>query len=235
MYKKLTWRTFVPSIIICALMNLVLFLTIPDARLASPVFWIGWTFTFPVNLIFAVSVWIYIHSKTTAKEGDTMIYLPLLTYVILGATAVYLIAGIIIMYAPIITLTGPIVTECFITGIYGVVLYYAIFAANRVADNTQQTKQKVVYIKLLQSQLESCFVNVKDNDLLSKLKVLSENIRFSDPMSDPSLSVCESELSGVITDIVVKVNSSNLAGIENDITKATALLELRNNRCKILK
>ena len=88
MYKKLSALSFLPSLIIIVVLNLLLFVTVPDMRLSSPVFWIAWTFTFPINAIVAVAVWLYIDMKTTARKEDTITYLPLTTYIILAATAV---------------------------------------------------------------------------------------------------------------------------------------------------
>ena len=235
MYKKLKLSSFIPSIIICALLNLILFLTVPDARLESAVFWIGWGFAFPINIIIAVSIWIFIHSRTSARKEDTIVYLPLLTYVIFIATGVYLVFGIVFMYFSIDNVTVPLVLEAIITGAYAFVLYYALFIANRITGSQKETKQKVFYIRLLQSDLESCFSGVSDASLLAKLRELAEKLRFSDPMSHPSLADCEQELSKVIMNIVTKVNSSDLSGIDTDIAKAESLIAFRNNRCKILK
>jgi hypothetical protein len=204
-------------------------------RLTSPVFWIAWAFTFPVNVTVAVSVWLFIDKKTSERKENTITYLPLTTYIILSATAVYLISGIILMYCPIESAIAAILIETVISGGYASFLYYALFHANRVADAQADTREKVLFIRLLQSDLESCFKNVSDDALLSALRELSERIRFSDPMSHPSLAACEEELSRAVQTIVMKVNTANFADIEADITKAQALLDFRNSRCLILK
>lgn len=235
MYKKLTVFSFLPSIVICVLLNLILFFTVPAYRLASPVFWIAWVFTFPVNIGIAVPVWIFAHKKATARREDTITYLPLITYIIWIATGLYLVSGVALMYAPVLSPIVAILVDGIITCVYGLALYYAFFVANRISDSQTETKQKVQYIRLLQSDLESCFYNVKDEELLSKLRSLSEKIRFSDPMSHPSLADCEAELSVAVKMIVRKVNSSDVSDIEVDISKANSLLDYRNDRCRVLK
>ena len=235
MNKKLTFFSFIPSIIICVILNVILFVTVSPLRLASPVFWIAWFFTFPVNITIAVLIWISIHKKKMTRNEDTIIYLPLVTYIILIATAVYLVSGAALMYLPVMFPIIAVIVECIITCIYGLALYYAFFIANRISDTQKETKQKVQYIRLLQSDLESCFCNVTDEALLSELRKLSEQIRFSDPMSHPSLEDCEAELSKAVKIIVRKANESDLSDIRVDVSKASSLLEYRNNRCKALK
>ncbi|MBO5701046.1 MAG: hypothetical protein J6S71_01275 [Clostridia bacterium] len=235
MKKKLTFFSFIPSIIICVILNVILFLTVPSLRLASPVFWIAWTFTFPINITIAVLIWIYIHTKKMTRNEDTITYLPLVTYIILIATGVYLVSGIALMYPPVKFPIVAVLVDGIITCIYGLALYYAFFIANRISDTQKETKQEILYIRLLQSDLESCFYNVKDEALLSKLRKLSEQIRFSDPISHPSLDDCEAEISKAVKIIVRKACASEFSDIEEDITKASSLLEYRNSRCKLLK
>ena len=235
MYKKLSALSFLPSLIIIVVLNLLLFVTVPDMRLSSPVFWIAWTFAFPINAIVAVAVWLYIDMKTTARKEDTITYLPLTTYIILAATAVYLVFGIVLMYFPIESVTLAVIIEIIISGGYASFLYYALFLANRVSDAQKETREKVLFIQLLRSDLESCFSNVKDDELLDTLKDLAERIRYSDPMSHPSLALCEEELSRAVQMIVIKVNTADTEGIADDVNKARALLDMRNSRCLILK
>ena len=224
MYKKLSALSFLPSLIIIVVLNLLLFVTVPDMRLSSPVFWIAWTFTFPINAIVAVAVWLYIDMKTSARKEDTITYLPLTTYIILAATAVYLVFGIVLMYFSIESVTLAVIIELIISGGYASFLYYALFLANRVSDAQKATREKVLFIQLLRSDLESCFSNVKD-----------ERIRYSDPMSHPSLALCEEELSKAVQMIVIKVNTADTENIADDVNKARALLDMRNSRCLILK
>ena len=235
MNKKLSFLSFLPSIVIFAVLNLILFLTVPSARLDSTVFWIAWSFTFPLNAIVAVSIWIYIHKKSMTRNEDTITYLPLITYVIFIATGTYLVAGAAFMYLPVSIPVLVIIIDGIITCVYGLALYYAFFIANRISDTQKETAQKVMYIRLLESDLESCFCNVKDAAVLSKLRALSDKIRFSDPMSHPSLAACEAELSNAVMNIVTKVATSDLSDIDAAITKVESLIDFRNSRCRILK
>ena len=230
MKKVFGLYSFIAAVVLCGLVNLILFFTVPDARLSEGVFWLVWSITFPVNLLIMGGVYFYIGKK----GGEFLVYGPVRRLLSIGFCA-YLLVGLILMYVPVVSYPLPIILESLITGVYLLALLISFRGMNYVADNQRVTKQKVLYIRLLQSDLESCFVNVTDPTVLAKLRQLSEKIRFSDPMSHPSLAGCESELSSVIFGIVNRVNSGELAGLDADITKASALIDMRNSRCAILK
>lgn len=235
MDKKVKFSSFIPTILICALLNLILFVTVPHERLETGVFWLGWAFAFPVNVIIAVTVWIYIHRQGGGCKENLIVYLPLTVRVLMAATIAYLVLGAILMYAPITSTTVPVVLECVLTGIYGMALYFALFGMNRIAGAQKETKKKVLFIRLLQSDLESCFYQVTDPALLLRLQQLSEKIRFSDPMSDESLESCEKDLTMAVLAITTKVNGGDVTGIDADIAKVEGLLQFRNSRCLLLK
>lgn len=99
---------------------------------------------------------------------------------------------------------------------------------NHVEDNI---KEKVIYIKDLQLELEIVVEKYKNDKYKEALVSLIEQIRFSDPISDKSLSSLENE---------IKKKINRLKGIEDnelllEINKIEELLAERNKRCKILK
>lgn len=235
MYKKLTFFSFLPSILICIVLNLILFLTIPAHRVENASFWVAWIFTFPVNIAIAVPVWVFAHNRGNARKEDIINFFPPLTSIIWIATAVYLVSGICLMYPKIVNPVVPLVADGIITCIYGIFLYYTLFVTNRISNAQIETKQKVDYIRLLKADVEICMNYTKDEALLAELRALSEKIRFSDPMSHPSLADCEAELSACVNKILRKVKASDFTDLEADIANAVSLLEYRNQRCGILK
>ena len=231
MKKKFGIITLVSFLIGCGVLNLILFLTIPEERLEEGVFWFAWSFTFPLNLAIA-GIATYFVSK---KSSDALIHMPITYRIVLTAFFTYLALGIVLMYFPIVAFTVPIILEITLTAAYTVVILYSLLGMSYMAGNQAVTKQKVLFIRLLQSDLESCFHLVTDAALLADLKKLSEKIRFSDPMSHPSLSAFEAELNAVVFSITSMARCGNFEGIPAEITKANGLLDVRNDRCRILK
>ena len=230
MKKKSALSLLVPVLIAVALLNLILFLTVPNGRTELKVFWLGWAFAFPVNLALAAGVFALMDKKQVEAFMRTAVQ-----RVVIIASAVYLVFGIVLMYAPIYAITFPAVVEVMVTGGYLIALYFTFAPLTQIKDSQQEVKTKVVFIKLLQADLEACFPYVTDSSLLAALKKLSDKIRFSDPMSHPSLAGCESELSEAVAKIASKVKGGNVDDIADDIKLAESLIESRNSRCKILK
>lgn len=216
-------------ILVSIALNVILFLTVPDGRTGEGVFWLAWSFTFPFNIAVTVLSYLYLRSK------NSLVAMPITYYVTGAAYVVYLIVGAIFMYAPIVSFTVPVIVEVVITVIYLIVLMWSLFAVRYISDNQKVTDQKVLFIRLLKSDVDGILPFCTDPAIRSRLERLSEKIRFSDPMSHPSLAGCESELNAAVYAISAKVKAGECEGIEAEITKVNALLDFRNDRCKILK
>ena len=224
--------TFIAFFLVCVALNVIMFLTLPEARIHTNVFWFVWAFTFPLNLVMSfVSLAIVCRS-----ENESLIFMPVMYGITIAAFVAYVLAAFKILYTPFITtLQIPILTETIITVIYLIVILYALLGMRYVSQNQKETKKKVLYVRTLYTDLESCLPTLQDEAMAASLRALAEAIRFSDPMSHPSLSTIESALADVVSTIVVDVQCGSLANIPASILRANALLEQRNARCKILK
>ena len=215
--------------LVCAVINLILFLTVDDARLSSSVFWLGWTFAFPVNLVIAAAICIW------SAKGDALVKLPAVEVVRYVGFAVYLVLGLVFMYLPIEKMIVPLVIEIVVTVAYLIVGMFVLYGVSYIGGNQKKTKAKVMYIRMLQSDVEACLIKATDPAVKTSLSTLSESIRFSDPMSHPSLSGVEGELSTTVYAISSALDNGDTEGVLELISRATELLENRNKRCMMLK
>lgn len=225
--RLLIWIAFV---LVCVLLNVILFLTVDDARLESGVFWMGWAFAFPWNLLIATAIFFW-----TQRGSTDLVKLPVALTVSYFAFAVYLVLGIIFMYCPINAFTVPLIIELTVTVVYVIVAMYAVYAATYVERNQKQGKQKVLYIRMLKADVDGCVARTTDPALIAALQDLSERVRFSDPMSHPSLAGVEMELSTTVTLLATALTQGETARANELIARACALLENRNSRCIMLK
>lgn len=99
---------------------------------------------------------------------------------------------------------------------------------NRVEENI---KEKVFYIKDLQVEVELLADHCEDNDSKVALLSLAEKIRYSDPMTDESLSDLEAQIKQDVEKLVVL----NKESILQQILEIEKLISQRNKRCKVLK
>ena len=216
-------------VLVCALLNLIIFLTVKDARLESGVFWLGWSFAFPLNLLIAGAVCWW------TSKGDGLIRMTVAQTVSYAAFAVYLVLGLIFMYLPIEKIVLPLILELIVTVVYIIAVMYFVYGASYIEKNQKETKAKVLYIRMLQADVDDCLPKTADAEVVAALKDLSESVRFSDPMSHPALGGVESELSATVAAISAALDSGDNVKATELIGKTKALLESRNKRCIMLK
>ena len=102
-------------------------------------------------------------------------------------------------------------------------------AAEIVDEIDKKVESKAAFIKNLQVNAEMLAERETDSETKKALKSLSEKIRYSDPMSIPTLAEIEN-------DILYKFNA--LKTSENkvdDVKEILLLLEERNKKCRMMK
>lgn len=219
-------------IIACLAGTAILFLTVDKDRLKEGVFWLAFAFAVPINLAVAIGL----HVWSGHKGSKDIVQMPVVYYVIAVFGAAYLIAGLIFMYLPFEKWTLPVIVEIVITAAYLIVALYATFAADYVTGRQQEVKEKVLYIRMLQADVDDCRAKTSSSAISRALENFAQNVECSDPMSHPSLAGIESSL----TAAVAKISSAlSLETAEEEILKmiadAEALLDSRNRRCIMLK
>ena len=231
MRKKDFIVSLVSLLIVYGVLNLILFLLIPDGRTDFASFWIAWSFTFPVPFAIAIGVTIY----CSLTEQTSIVKIPLMFTLQYSFTVVYLIAGAILM---LINKNIPVVAwvvEAIITAVFVILLLYAWVSASYISRNIKHTKKKVFYIRSLQADIDTCIPQVSDSEIKSMLTELSSKIRFSDPMSHESLRQIEQTLQALVGEITTSVSLGELDAVPELVKKATISLDSRNNKCKLLK
>lgn len=209
----------------------IIFLTVPDARLESSVFWIAWSFAIPFNFICATCL----HLWACKKGEKELIRIPLAYYLVGIFGVIYLGVGFTFMYLPVVKPVFLIIIELVVTVAYIIIAMYFLFAANYISKSEQHTKEKVAFIKFLMADVQDCATKATDADVKKALDNFAQNIRFSDPMSHASLSVIEQQISATVFDISQKLGTAEKEEILNLIKQGEVQLDSRNKRCLILK
>ncbi len=215
--------------LVCGLISAIVFLTIPAERLASEVFWLAFAFAIPWNLLVAV----ILHLWAGKKQGEEIVRMPVAYYICAIFGGIYLVLGLIFMYAPVVDMTLPLILELVVSVAYLLVIMYCTRTADYIAKTEQVTKKKVLFIRLLQSDVQTCAMKATDPATKSALERLAESVRFSDPMSHEALAMQESELMATVHEISQKLNDGE--DVTALIQKANVQLESRNSRCLLLK
>ena len=218
-------------ILVCAAVCAVLLLVTPESRKELPLFWIAWAFAVPVNLLFAI----IIHLWSGKKDSDDIIHMPLAYFLIIVFGVFYIGVAFVFIFKPFTDPTILIVVEIILTVIYILLAMYFTFGADYITSSQKYTKQKVLFIRLLKTDVDNCILKTQNINVKNALEKFSENIRFSDPMSHPSLVGIESELTLIVSELNAKIDSASEQDLLELINKGEARLETRNSRCIMLK
>ena len=218
--------------LVAIVMNLVLFLTLPAGRMEEKGFWLVWGFTFAFHAVVWIAAMLYLGRKST----DGIVHLPITLTVLIGGFGVYACVGFkFFFYALTFNLTLAIIAESCMTAVYLIVILVALFSMGYINRNQSTVKEKVLFIRLLQADINACLPLVADPALKQQLSALAEKVRFSDPMSHDSLKGCENEIASLVADLNMKATLGEHEAIKERIQKINLLLDYRNERCKILK
>ncbi len=230
--KKINrYLILIAIVLTCVVANVILFLTLPDGRTKTGVFWLVWTFMTPVALLAAIGLHLW---GTRTGAGD-LVSMTVVYYLSAIFTAVYLTAGLVFAYLPWTKMTLPLIIELVITLAYILAAMYFLRGAEYIRAEETQTREKVLYIRFLKADVDDCIVKAKSEELKESLSKFSDAVRFSDPMSHPSLSGIEAEISVTVAQIAEKVGGEEEAEALALVEKAQRSLESRNNRCLMLK
>lgn len=229
MGKKTKLYLLVSIALIYGLLNLILFLTIPEENLKNFTFWLSWVFAFVVSYGALFTV---IHYSIKKFQDITV---PPSLFVSGGFTLAYLVSGFIFMYIKNISWKPIVVVEALISVAYFIVLFALLRATNYMNENINKRKAKVFYIRDLQSDVDYVYSLVSNNEIRQKLSKLSEDIRFSDPMSHESLKMVEEQLREIVFKMNVAASENNDEELEKLIKEADLKLKYRNSKCVNLK
>lgn len=218
-------------ILVFAAFATVVFLTVPEGRTESPTFWIAWVFAVPVNLIFSVAL----HLWASKAEGKSLFNIPIAYWLMSVCGVAYISFGIKFMYLAIEQVPIILAIDLVITVLYIILAIFFVFGSGYIYKSEKYTKEKVMFIRMLQADVLDCINKTTNTELKNALNKFAENVRFSDPMSHESLSGIEASISSTVLEISTKIETASTEEILALIKKAQVELDSRNKRCIMLK
>lgn len=96
-------------------------------------------------------------------------------------------------------------------------------------------KKEVKLMRSLQSKTRFISTQCSNPALTKKLEELSDDLRYSDPVSSESLEVIETELSGLINELERAVVDEDFGSADKLCKQAKSVLAERNHLCKLNK
>ena len=225
--KTLTAITFGALLIV---FNLIVFLMpIPQ----TTTFWIAYIFTSVSFLLLIVISYKVLSSPVPLKSKFLNLSLIQITYsyfVAQLALGIILIVLTALSYdsQSILVPIGGCLLSVALLGFTISRLSFTKLGVNEIERVQEVVDKKIGFIKEKQSILNKLVTETNDNDLRKSLTMLSEVIRFSDPMSNESVTAIETNITNKINNLRLNINKFSKETVMKECREIEALLNQRN-------
>ena len=212
--------------IVFAVYNLIVFISNPNM---TATFWVAYAFTV---LSFASLACVIMLNST---NKDNVIYGFSICAVNIAYLVLQIIVGSIFIVFSIISVKITIVTEVVLLSVFLVIALFLLLGKDNGHKLDADTKDKVLFMKLLSNDIAVLIDKTSDTTILSRLENLKDAINSSDPMSHTSLALVDQKISNKIANLFDIVSANDAAKVGEAIDEIEQMLAERNRKCKILK
>ena len=192
----------------------------------TPVFWVSFVFGL-LAICFQIPLW------NKALGGETLkskfLGFPVL-HIGVAYLIIQLIVSIIMMAVPGISLWIAIIVDVIILAITCILVTSGDVARTAIEETEEKIQAKTSFIKGLRADVDALLSKEADTEVREALRKLSDEIRYSDPMSSSALENIEAE----ITEKLISVSTAGENKM-NVISEISGLIKQRNIKCKALK
>ena len=225
-FTKNKGLSLIAAFIVLVVFNVIAFV-IPFSKHEG--FWVGYSFgTLAILLTTAVGLFALGHEGMKSKFYGMPLVSVAWTYLV-----VQLIVSFIEMAAPFDFYRYEIVLNVIILALCLVGLLGVAVGKGEVERIDEKVKEKVFYIKALQSDVEGLIARVSEESAKKMVKDLAEAFKYSDPMSSPQLAAVENKIEARVA--VLAANIADANAVKELCDEVQQLLAERNRKCKILK
>ena len=179
-----------------------------------------------------IPISIIIGKKLRNIFKSDVVTIPNLLITFLVANILLVIAGAICTYFNILAIT--ISVDIAIYAVYVILLmqYFAVGAF--ITKNDERNAKKVLFKREITDLIKAYSYVAKDASLKNELIKLSNNLRYSDPMSNSALEQDEKDILSKAYALkeLVNVNDEEAKSV---VAEIDILLKLRNDKCARLK
>lgn len=194
-------------------------------------FWTSYVFITIALLGNLASAWFALKAETPKKLFYNM---PLLTISYTGLILM-LIIGSVFMIVPSLPQWLGIIICFLILAFTAIAVIQANTAAELVQNTDEKIRQQTSTMRELTAQAESLIYQAKSEEARAECQKVYEALRYSDPVTNHSLSSIEAEISNKLKDFSLFLKSNNTLKIKESAENILLLIENRNRQCKMLK
>jgi hypothetical protein len=210
-------------IILLAAFNLLAFVIF---KRHSNVFWISYAF---MTLAFVVQIISMLLSFKKADVETVFFGIPLASLSVFYLTA-ELCVGAIFMIFQDIGATVPIVIQVLLLTAFAVIAIIALMARDTTQEIGDRIKEKIVTLKSAGTDIEMLLASCSDPELKSRLRKLSDTVRYSDPMSTDAVADTDRRIRQKASELRIYCENNEIEEAEKTCSAMELLYTERNKR-----
>lgn len=194
-------------------------------------FWIGYVFVLLAFIGQLACAW---YALGAEKKERLFLNLPIVT-ISNTALIVTLVVGAAFMLIPDLPVWLGGIICLIILAAYAAMIIKAAAAGDIVADIDSRVEKQTFFIKSLTADAQMLLNTAGPDSLKTAAKKVYEAIRYSDPMSANELAEIQTQISYKFNDFSAAVNAGDEKSAAEYAIALCALLDNRNQKCKLLK
>ena len=201
----------------------------------NSIFWLSYGLTLDAFVIATVACFIAFRN---GKSVTSKFY----GFPIAKVGVIYLVVQMILCMAFVVIsqyIEVPIWISVLVYAIALGVAVIGLATTDTVRDHIEQQDAKQQYnvsvMRAVHAKVRQMVAQCTNPDCANVVNALAEELRYSDPVSNPALAVIESDLGNAIDELQLAVTSGDDASIQSLCQKATVILNERNILCRISK
>lgn len=217
-----------------AVFNVIVFVTpgeIGGVSKFTGSFWVGYIFITVSFLGQLICAFVAFKAENLKKFFYKV---PLLSISYGGLVAMLIIGGVF-MAVPVLPAWVAIIACVIILAVNASAILKATAAVDIVSNVDQKIKTQTIFIKALTLDADTLVLSAKSDAAMAECKKVYEAIRYSDPMSNPSLSSAETQIMLKFTEFSEAVKADDIAKAGDLAKELIILVNDRNKKCRLLK
>lgn len=211
----------VPNIIITIIISVTYFLS-PIKNLEFSIFYIVYALFLGFNILGCIIIGRKIRNKIKKDINITQFIIVYSVFYFFSTVILFLTRnGIFSLNTILIIYTG-------IYGFYSIITYLLSNSMKYLENNQNKNDMKMSKCKNWQMQLEILIKNEKSNKFINDLKLLFEDIKYSDYSSNQATNDIDTEIDDLIENLKQNLTTENIEILKRKINERKIIL--KNNK-----
>jgi hypothetical protein len=197
----------------------------------TSVFWMSYGF---MTLAFVAQI-VSMLLSFKKTDVDTIFFgIPLASFSVFYLIAELCVGAIFMVFQNVGT-TIPLVLQILILAAYLIVAIIALMARDTVQEIGDNVKQKIGQLKSVKVDVEVLLESCSDPELKTKLRKLSETVKYSDPMTNDAIADVEQRIQQKVSELRIYCENNEVEEAKKTCSALEMLYVERNKKLMISK